>query len=164
MALLLNIFGLVLFHTEEWWIINSSALLYTKYLILFLVSIMKSQALENFSVQQRSPFVKKGLNIRYSCSWSQAQALSKHHVPNVAPLSSRKGFEVFKDRLKSMYPEVGKAKFQAFNNNSNLIFLVCWTIVCTLCSGFLVSFWLFVVGFLYVQVWVPSTQTLLRCY
>ena len=56
---------------------------------------MKSQALENFSATVRihiSP--------------------SKLHVPNVAPLLSKKGFEVLKDRLKSMHVEVGKANFQ----------------------------------------------------
>ena len=56
---------------------------------------MKSQALENFS---------KATKIHVSSS--------KLHVPNVDPLLSKKGFEVFNDRLKSMYFEVGKVNFQ----------------------------------------------------
>ena len=55
---------------------------------------MKSQALENFSAA-----------IRIHVSPSEL------HVPNAAPLLSKKGFEVFNDRLKSMYFEVGKANF-----------------------------------------------------
>ena len=56
---------------------------------------MKSLALENFSA---------AIKIHVSPS--------KLHVPNVAPLLSKKGFEALKDRLKSMHVEVGKANFQ----------------------------------------------------
>ena len=55
---------------------------------------MKSQALENFLA---------AIRIHVSPS--------KLYVPNVAHLLSKKGFEVFNDRLKSGYFEVGKANF-----------------------------------------------------
>ena len=55
---------------------------------------MKSQALENFSA---------AIKIHVSPI--------KLHVPNVAPLLSKKGFEVFNDQLKSMYFEVARLIF-----------------------------------------------------